>query len=182
MTMLLYPGLLQPLPIPNQAWIQINMDFIEGLPKFRDKDVILVVVDRMTKYAHFIALAPPCTVMTIAELSWKRIHCLHGTLESIVTDRDRVFLSHFWQALFKLLGTQLHYSTTYHPQSDGQTERVNNCLENYLSCMVSNRPTLWEHWLTASEWSYNTNFHTSLQCTPFEALYGYSLFTCLWDH
>ncbi|XP_059310661.1 uncharacterized protein LOC132062018 [Lycium ferocissimum] len=71
-------------------------------------------------------------------------------------------------------GTQLHYSSAYHPQSDGQTERVNKCLENYLRCMTSNRPTNWKHWLNAAEWWYNTNFHTSLQCTPFEDLYGYS--------
>lgn len=110
-----YPGLLQPFPIPNQAWSHISMDFVEGLPKSRGKDVILVVVDRLTKYAHFIALAHPYTASTVAEIFWERIHSLHGTPESIVTNRDKVFLSNFWQALFKLFGTQLHYTTTYHP-------------------------------------------------------------------
>lgn len=122
-----YPGLLQPLPIPNQIWSHISMDFIEGIPKSNGKDVILVVVDRLTKYAHFIALAHPYTVVVVAKVFWERIHCLHGLSASIVTDRDRVFLSNFWQALFRLLGTQLHYSTAYHPQSDGQTERVSKC-------------------------------------------------------
>nr|XP_016437391.1 PREDICTED: uncharacterized protein LOC107763413 [Nicotiana tabacum] len=120
-----YPGLLQPLPIPNQAWSHISMDFIEGLPRSKNKEVILVVVDRLTKYAHFITLAHPYTAVSVAEVFWKKIHRLHGISESVVIDRDNVFLSHFWQALFKLLGTQLHYSTAYHPQSDGQTEMVN---------------------------------------------------------
>ncbi|XP_070013614.1 uncharacterized protein [Nicotiana sylvestris] len=141
-----YPGLLPPLPIPNQSWSHISMDFREGLPKSKNKEVILVVVDRMTKYAHFIAFSHSYTTTTIADVFWKKIHCLHGTPESIVTDKDK---------------------------SDSQTERVNKCLENYLRCMTASRPIQWKQWLTV-EWWYNTNFHTSLQCTPFEALYGYS--------
>ncbi|KAH0642114.1 hypothetical protein KY290_033714 [Solanum tuberosum] len=139
-----YPGLLQPLPIPDQAWSHIFMDFIKGLPMSRNNEVVLVVMDRMTEYAHFIALSHPYTTVTIAD------------------------------ALFKLLGTQLNYGTAYDPQSDGQTEQVNRCLENYLRCMTANRPTQQSHWLPAAEWWFNTNFHTSLQCTPFEDLYGYS--------
>jgi len=108
----------------------------------------LVVVDRFTKYAHFIALSHPYTASTVANIFWKRVHILHGTPESIVTDRDKVFVSNFWQALFKLLGTQLHYNSAYHPPSDGQTERVKRCLKNYLRCMVSNRPTQWRQWLS----------------------------------
>lgn len=168
-----YPGLLQPLPISNQVWSHISMDIIERLPKSRNKDVILVVVDRITKYTHFIALSHPYTAATVADIFWKRVHSLHGTPESIVTDRDKIFLSNFWQALFKLLETQLHYSIAYHPQSDGQTERVNKYLENYLICITASRPTNWKQWLSVAEWWNNTNFHTSLRCTPFEALNGY---------
>ncbi|XP_060200476.1 uncharacterized protein LOC132628731 [Lycium barbarum] len=157
----------------QMAWSHISMDFIEGLPISKNKEVILVVVDRMTMYVHFIALSHPFIAVTVAENFWKKLHSLHGTPESIVTDRDKIFLSNFWQEMFKLLGTQLYYSTAYHPQSDGQTERVNKCLENYLRCMTSNRPTKWKQWLSTAEWWYNTNFHTSLQCTPFEALYSY---------
>lgn len=102
------------------------------------------------------------------------MHTLHGIPESIVTDRDRIFLSNFWQALFRLLGTQLHYSTAYHPQSDDQTERVNQCIENCLRCMTSSRPIQWKQWLPLAEWWYNTNFYTSLQCSPFEALCGFN--------
>lgn len=110
-----YPGELQPLPIPNQAWSHISLYFIEGFPKSRNKKVILVVVDRMTKYAHFIDLSYPYTTTTMADVFWKRVHCLHGTPESIATDKDREFLSNFWQSLFRLLGIQLHYSITYYP-------------------------------------------------------------------
>ncbi|KAH0671271.1 hypothetical protein KY285_023835 [Solanum tuberosum] len=169
-----YPGLLQPLPVPNQAWFHTNMDFVEVLPKSKSKDVILVVVDRFTKYAHFIALSHLYTAATIASVFWKRIHSLHGTSESIVTDRDKVFLSNFWRALFNLLGTQLNYSSAYHSKSDGQIKRVNRCLENYLRCMVASRPNQWKQWLSAAEWWYNTNFHTVLKCTPFKDLYGYT--------
>lgn len=169
-----YPGLLQPLPIPNQAWAHMSMDFIEGLPRSKGKDTILVVVDRFTKSAHFIALSHPYTVVIVADKFWKKIHTLHGALETIMTDRDKIFLSNFWQALFRLNGTHLLYNTTYHPQTDGQTERVNRCLENYLRCMTSHRPTNWKSWLHLAEWWYNTNFHCCLQCTPFEALYGYT--------
>ena len=91
-----------------------------------------------------------------------------------MSDKEKVFLSKFWQEMFKLMGTQLHYSSVYHPQSDGQTERVNRCLENYLRCMTTSRPTQWKQWLPASEWWYNTYFHTGLRCTPFEELYGYT--------
>lgn len=94
-----YPGLLQPLPIPNQAWRDISMDFIKGLPSSKGKDTILVVVDRLTKSAHFIALSHPFTAAQVAEKFWKRVHALHGIPETIVTDRDKIFLSNFWQAL-----------------------------------------------------------------------------------
>lgn len=169
-----YPGLLQPLPIPDQAWRHISMDFIEGLPKSQGKDVIFVVVDKLTKSAHFMALALPFTALEVANKFWKRVHTLHGSPETIVSDRDKKFLSNFWQALFKLKGIQLLYSSAYHPQTDGQTERVNKCIENYLRCMTSNRPQNWKKWLCLAEWWYNTNFHTSLQGTPFEALYGFT--------
>lgn len=116
----LYPGLLQPLPIPRQAWTYISMDFIEGLPKSLEKDVIWVVVDRFTKYSHFIALSHPYTSQSIAK-SFLDVYKLHGLPVSIVSDRDMVFTSSFWKELFKLLETQLHMSSSYHPQSDRQT-------------------------------------------------------------
>ncbi|KAL0420985.1 UNVERIFIED_CONTAM: Transposon Ty3-G Gag-Pol polyprotein [Sesamum latifolium] len=141
-----YPGLLQPLPIPDQAWSCISMNFIEGLPSSEGKDSILVIVDRLTKYSHFIPLKHPYTASFIAKTFFDNIYKLHGLPVSIVTDRDRVFTSRFWKELFNMAGVSLEMSSAYHPQTDGQTERVNQCLENYLRC---------------------------LKATPFQALYGY---------
>ncbi|GER52334.1 polyprotein [Striga asiatica] len=104
-----YPGLLQPLPIPDKAWTHVSMDFIEGLPKSWGKDVILVIVDRLTKYAHFVALAHPFTAKSVAKtfLDLDTVHKLHGYPVSILTDRDKVFTSVFWKELFKMLGVKL---------------------------------------------------------------------------
>lgn len=119
------PGLLQPLPIPAGAWTDLTMDFIEGLPKSDSYDTILVVVDRLTKVAHFLPLKHPLTAQQVARSFLDHIVKLHGVPNTIVTDHDRIFLSAFWKELFHLLGTKLISSTAYHPQTDGQTERVN---------------------------------------------------------
>ena len=138
------PGsLLQPLPISGAIWIDVSLDFIEGLPKSRGKDTILVVVDRFSKYAHFLPLSHPYTAVTIAQLYFDRVFKLHGIPKTLVSDRDKVFVSHFWQELFTLHHTSLHLSTAYHPQSDGQTEVVNRCLEGHLRCMTGEKPHEW---------------------------------------
>ncbi|KAL2250254.1 UNVERIFIED_CONTAM: Transposon Ty3-I Gag-Pol polyprotein [Sesamum indicum] len=168
-----YFGLLQPLPIPDQAWSCISMDFVEGLPNSEGKDSIMVIVDMLTKYSHFIALRHPYTVASIAKVFFDNIYKLHGLPISIVSDRDKVFTSKFWRELFTLSGVSLDMSTAYHPQSDGQTERVNQCLENYLRCMCQQKPKKWAQWLTLAKFWFNTNFHTGLKATPFQALYGY---------
>lgn len=98
---------------------------------------------------------------------------LHGLPLAIVSDRDKVFTSHLWQELFKLLGTELRMSSAYHTQTDGQTERVNQCLETYLRCFVHACPTRWFHWLAIAEYWYNTSFHSSLGKSPFVVLYGH---------
>jgi hypothetical protein len=168
-----YPGLLDPLHIPNTKWSELSMDFLEGLPKSKGKNVILVVVDRLTKYAHFLPLAHPYNAQQVAKLFMDNIFKLHGPPKVIVSDRDTVFTSKFWQELFSTLQIQLSLSTAHHPESDGQTERVNQCLEQYLRSMVFKEPKKWADWLPSAEWWYNSSYHTSLKSSPFEALYGY---------
>ena len=167
-----YPGLLQPLPIPDKIWSSISMDFVERLPVSQGKTVIFVVVDRLSKYAHFIGLQHPFTASTVAQAFMDNVYRLHGLPESIISDRDKVFLSHFWQSLFKTMKVQLKLSTAYHPQTDGQTEIVNKCLECYLRCMTGDKPKEWLMWLPMAEFWYNTNYHSSINITPYEAVYG----------
>ena len=117
------------------------MDFIIGLPKSEGKNNIMVVVDRLTKYAHFCALSHPFTSSTIATTFINTVQKLHGIPKIIVSDRDTIFKGRFWIKLFSCLVTQLAHSSSYHPQLDGKTEIVNKCLEGYLRCFGSNKQT-----------------------------------------
>ena len=165
-------GLLQPLPIPQQIWEDISMDFITGLPNSFGYTVIMVVVDRLSKYSHFLPLKTDYSSKSVAETFMKNVVKHHGIPKSIVSDRDKVFMSKFWKDLFQLQGTTLAMSSAYHPQSDGQSEAVNKCLKMYLRCLISQNPRIWVKVLDWAQYWYNTSFHTSLGMTPFKLVYG----------
>jgi hypothetical protein len=148
------------------------MDFIEGLPKVGGKSIILTVVDRFSKYAHFIPLAHPYSASTVARAFFDDIVRLHGIPLSIVSDRDPVFTSNFWKDLFAMCGTSLRMSTAFHPQTDGQSEAVNKTIAMYLRCMTGDRPRQWVRWLPLAEFCYNSSFHSALKTTPFRVVYG----------
>ena len=130
-------GLLDPLPIPSRPWESISMDFIVGFPKVDGFGSIMVVVDRFSKYGVFIPATKNCPAEEAAQLFFKNVVKYWGLPQSIISDRDGRFTGKFWTELFKLLGTNLRFSTSFHPQTDGQTERINGLLELYLRHYVS---------------------------------------------
>jgi hypothetical protein len=166
-------GLLQPLQVPEWKWESVGMDFITGFPRSsRGNDSIWVIVDRLTKVAHFIPVKTTYTSGQLADLYLSRIVSLHGVPKTIVSDRGTQFTSRFWRSLHQALGTKLAFSTAYHPQTDGQTERVNQILEDMLRACVLAYGAKWEDCLPFAEFSYNNSYQASLQMAPFEALYG----------
>ncbi|KAL0544414.1 hypothetical protein IC582_019529 [Cucumis melo] len=140
-------GVLQPLPIPDRILEDWAMDFIEGLPKARGMNVIMVVVDRLSKYAYFVTMKRPFSAKQVAIEFIDKIVRRHGIPKSIISDRDKIFLSNFWKELFYAMDTILKRSTAFHPQTDGQTERVNQCLETYLRCFCNEQPNKWHQFI-----------------------------------
>ena len=149
------------------------MDFITGFPKnFRQHGSIMVVIDKLSKAAHFIPVKSTYKVFNIVDIFMKEIFKLHGIPKVIVSDRDTEFTGNLWKALFKGLGTQLNFSTAYHPQTDGQTERVNQVLEDMLRMYVMEKPGKWEEYLHLAKFDYNNNFQVSTGMSLFQILDG----------
>ncbi|GJY58776.1 reverse transcriptase domain-containing protein [Tanacetum coccineum] len=166
-------GLLQQPEIPEWKWENITMDFIIKLPRTSSgHDAIWVVVDRLTKSAHFIAIREDFSTEKLAKVYLDRIVARHGVPVSIISDRDARFTSRLWQTFQKALGTRLDMSTAYHPQTDGQSERTIQTLEDMLRACVIDFGGSWDTHLPLAEFSYNNSFHSSIRCAPFEALYG----------
>ncbi|WVZ64073.1 hypothetical protein U9M48_013643 [Paspalum notatum var. saurae] len=166
-------GLLQPLKILEWKWEEISMDFIVGLPRTqKGYNSIWVVVDRLTKVAHFIPVNTTYPGARLAELYISRIVCLHGVPKRIISDRGSQFTSRFWEQLHDSLDSKLRFSTAYHPQTDGQTERTNQILEDMLRACAIQYGTSWDKSLPYAEFSYNNSYQASLKKSPFEALYS----------
>ncbi|GJT39100.1 putative reverse transcriptase domain-containing protein [Tanacetum coccineum] len=166
-------GLLVQPVIPVWKWENITMDFVTKLPKTSTgQDTIWVIVDRLTKSAHFLPMKETDSMEKLTRQYLKEVVSRHGVPVSIIFDRDSKFTSHFWKSLNEALGTQLDMSTAYHPQTDGQSERTIQTLEDMLRACVMDFGKGWDRHLPLVKFSYNNSYHTSIKAAPFEALYG----------
>ena len=166
-------GLLQPLPIPEKRWQQVTMDLITQLPKSKNGyDSIVVFVDKLSKMVHYAPTTTTVDAVELAKVFISNVVRLHGIPESIVSDRDTRFTSKFWKSLWSQLGTKLHMSTSFHPQTDGQTERTNRTLEEGLRAFVSINHDDWDEFLPLLEFAVNNAKSTSSGHSPFYLNYG----------
>ena len=170
------PFPLQPLPVPSKPWESISMDFVTCLPTSSGgNDTILTFVDCLTKQAeaHFVPTKGSINASGTADLYIENVFRLHGLSQSIVSDQDPQFTSDLYKAIFKKLGVHLSFSTSNHPQTDGQTERTHRTIEQILRTAVNNRQTNWEDLLPASEFAFNDMVLASPCETPFFLNYGH---------
>jgi hypothetical protein len=166
-------GLLQPLELPTAPWHSISMDFVTHLPTTSDGyDSLLVVVDRFSKYVELIPTVSTVDAVTTASLVFNNIVCRYGCPSSIVSDRDPRFVSEFWTALWERFGSKLKLSTAYHPQTDGQTERMNRTVEQMLRAYCLNEPDRWKEHLPAIQFAYNASINASSKVSPHYVLFG----------
>jgi len=162
-------GLYTPMPIPQQPWVVLSMNFVLGLPKtIRGHDSICVVVGRFSKMAHFLPCGKTFDASRIAALFSAEIVRLHGISASIVSDRNARFMSYFWKTLWAKMGTHLKFSSASHPQTDGQMEVVNGSLGNLLRCLITDHHTIWDLLMPHAEFAYNSSINRSTGLSPFE--------------
>ena len=166
-------GLLQPLQVPYAAWTSISTDFITQLPESQGRTQIMVVVDRFTKMAHFIALEQNATAKGGADVFLREVWKLHGLPTEIISDMDAKFSGEFWESICKSLNVKRRMSTAYHPQTDGQTERTNQVLEGYLRHFVNYDQDDWYQLLPLAEHGYNNSVINAHRRSPFYANYGF---------
>jgi Integrase zinc binding domain/Integrase core domain/Chromo (CHRromatin Organisation MOdifier) domain len=167
------PGKAKMLPIPNQKWECISMDFITGLPKSKQgNDSIWTIVDKLSKRVHFLPVKSTITAVQCAELFKDEVFRLHGMPKSILSDRDAKFTSAFWRQFCKILGIKQVLSTPFHPQSDGQSEIANRSIETMLRAYVDGRQSNWQAYLAVMEFAYNDSVHSGTGFTPFFLEYG----------
>ncbi|KAJ9541625.1 LOW QUALITY PROTEIN: hypothetical protein OSB04_028131 [Centaurea solstitialis] len=166
-------GKLQQLPILEWTWEHVTMDFVTKLPRTpKGYDTIWVIVDRLSKSAHFLPMKETYSMERLTRLYIAEIVRLHGTPVSIVSDRDARFTSTFWQSFQREMGTRVNLSTAYHPQTDGQSERTIQTLEDMLRACVMDFGGSWEDHLPLIEFAYNNSYHSSIEAAPYEILYG----------
>ncbi|ETE58569.1 Retrotransposon-derived protein PEG10, partial [Ophiophagus hannah] len=167
------PGLLQPLPTPERPWGALSMDFLTDLPPLSGFTTVFVVVDMLTKMAHFIPCWGLPTARATAHMFVQHIFWLHGLPDWVVLDRGTLFTTQFWKGLMTALGIQICLSSSHHPEIDGRTEKVIGILEQYLCCFVNQQQDNWADYLAVVEFAFNNSQHTSTQTTPFLANVGY---------
>ncbi|KAG8424880.1 hypothetical protein J3458_022432 [Metarhizium acridum] len=172
-------GELQPISPPERAWQTVTMDFIVKLPKSKEPmtgvayDSILVIVDKLTKYAYYIPYKESSNTKDLAYMFFKTVIAQHGLPTKLISDRDKLFTSNFWKCLMETMKIKQSLSTAFHPQSDGQTEILNQILEQYLRSYVNYQQNDWVEWLPLAQWAYNSSEIDNMKMSPFRANYGF---------